>query len=123
MSIWRGLPVLASIVSLGLCARAADVYFQGREGRLHFAHRPLELVLDSGSGYFRQIRNKTLGIEHKPADDGVWPFGLSVGTQQQPEQMTAEIRADGVQKATYRLERTAVSATLHLTYSVLFDNR
>ena len=76
----------------------------------------VELELDASSGYFRQIRNRKTGVEHKPPGDGVWPYGVWVGTREEPERMKAEILADGIQEMTHIFERAFGADTLHLIY-------
>lgn len=118
------LPALLGVLALAtlpLPARA-DVYLNQRDNLIYFGNDTVELVLDSASGYFERIRNKQAGIEHKPATEGVWPFGLWAGTRQKPEQMRAEIRSDGVQRMTYKLEEAGGLKRLLLTYPTLLDN-
>lgn len=106
-----------------LAAAGGPVSLQERGHQLAFGNDQVELVLDARSGFFERIRNKQTGLDHKPAGDGVWPFGLTVGTRDNPAQMTAEIRSDGVQKMTYRLEQRPGSSALWLTYPALVDNK
>ena len=116
-----GLVCFLSLATLQSPAQDA-VYLKERGKLIHFGNDKVELTLDSGSGFFRSIRNKQTGIDHKPAGEGVWPFGLWAGTRQKPQQRTAEITADGVQKMSYKLNRQADLATLRLTYAMLLDN-
>ncbi len=101
----------------------AQVYLQERDNVVYYGNKSVELALDAHSGYFLQIRNKQTGIEHKPAGEGVWPFGLTVGTRDKPEMMRAEIRSDGLQRMTWKAEELAGGAKrLVLTYAMLIDN-
>lgn len=109
---------------LALPAAADDVTFRADGDALRFGNGRVELTLDAKSGYFREIVNVATGIHHKKPDDGVWPFGLWVGTREKPEQMRAEIRADGVQRMTHALEDGAGGLKrLALTYPMLVDNK
>lgn len=101
---------------------SAQVSLEQRGQVLHFGNERVELQLVAGSGYFLQIRNKQTGIQHKPPGDGVWPFGVWVGTREKPDQMKAEIRSDGVQKMEHRMEKRGEASVLLLTYRVLVDN-
>lgn len=107
------------------CIWAADssVYLRRQGSNLYFGNDQVELVLDVDSGYFRQIRNKITGVEHKPEADGVWPYGLTVGTHTQPHMMTAEIRSDNAQKMSYQESQRDGRTVLDLIYPMLVDNQ
>lgn len=108
-----------AVATSGLWAQV-DLVERGKV--IHFGNDMIELRLNSSSGYFLGIRNKQTGAEHKPPDDGVWPFGLWAGTRENPEQMKAEIRADAAQKMNFQLERGKPASILRLTYPMLTDN-
>lgn len=125
ISFW--LAVLTGLLfSLSAAAArkdAPEVYLQREQGLLRFGNDRVELTLHASSGYFRQILNKKTGIQHKKPNEGVWPFGLWVGTREEPQLMKAEIKADGIQEMTYRLEEGRDGAKrLMLTYPMLVDN-
>ena len=102
---------------------ADEVYFCAERETLRLGNQHVELTLDARSGFFRRIRNQQTRIEHKHPESGVWPFGVSVGTRAEPEQLRAEIRADGVQEMTHRAEKTPTGGRrLHLVYAMLVDN-
>lgn len=117
------LSVLAHASNL-IATAGGDVYLRQEGAAIRFGNSLVELTLDTRSGYFRDILCKATGIEHKRVREGVWPYGLWIGTRENPEQMTAEIRADGVQQMTYSLEEELHGLRrLRLTYPVLLDNR
>ncbi len=102
-----------------------DQVFLCRDGdALCLGNRRVELVIDAHNGHFRHIRNRQTGIEHKRPDDGVWPFGITVGTRDQPQQMRAEIRAGATQEMTYSFAAApAGSQQLQLVYPMLVDQK
>lgn len=103
---------------------AADqVFLDLNDDELRLGNRHVELTLDARNGHFRHIRNRQTGIEHKRPDDGVWPFGLTVGRRDQPQQMRAEIRADAPQEMAYSFAAIpAGGKCLRLDYAMLVDH-
>ena len=79
-------------------------------------------MLDRRNGYFRQIRNLVTGTEHKPPTDGVWPFGLWLGTRQEPRQKVVEITADSAHTVEHNFEGSSHAGALTLSYPDLVDN-
>jgi hypothetical protein len=114
---------LSLTVTQCIWAAHSSVYLRRQGANLYFGNDQVELVLDANSGYFRQIRNKITGIEHKPEADGVWPYGLTVGTRGQPHIMTADIRSDNIQKMSYQQQQRGESMVLEETYPMLVDNQ
>ena len=123
LELWNSS--LIGVLLIPAWALASDQVYLRQEGDgLRFGNASVELTLDAKSGYFRNILNKRTGVQHKKPDDGVWPFGLCVGTRDDPEQMKAEIRADGAQEMTCNLtERGNGVKRLRLVYPMLVDNR
>ena len=106
-----------------LSTAADEVYLDHDGDQLRLGNRLVELTLDVHNGHFRNIRNQETGIEHKRPDDGVWPFGLTVGTRNEPDQMRAEIRSDAVQEMTHSFaEAPAGGKRLRLHYAMLMDD-
>lgn len=101
---------------------ASGVLLQEEGDTLRVSNGLIELVLDRRNGYFRHIRNLHAEIEHKPATDGVWPFGLWLGDQKQPRQKIVEITADSPQTMTYRFRESAGEAVLEVNYPALVVN-
>lgn len=117
--------LVASAVALVLAGSlpAADVRLQKNKDELRLSNGMVELVLDARSGYFRQIRNAAAGVDHKPAGEGVWPFGLWLGTRSEPKQRVAEIAADGVQTMRYSTRRgPGGEVALEVKYADLLEN-
>ena len=85
---------------------ASKVYLSHECDELLLGNGRVELALSAGNGHFRHIRCLDTGIEHKRPDDGVWPFGLTVGTRDEPRQMRAEIRSASAQEMVFRCERS-----------------
>lgn len=118
------LTTFFGLLSFSLPARQTrNVYLDKASDLLYFGNDSVELVIDATSGYFQRIRNKRTGIDHKPQDQGVWPYGLTVGTRENPDMMRADILPDRVQKMTHRLEERSAASVLRLEYSMLLDNK
>ena len=101
----------------------SDVYLNREGNELLLGNGRVELALDAGNGHFRNIRCLDTGIEHKRPEDGVWPFGVTVGTLEQPQQMRAEVRADTAQEMVYRFEQVPDQGMrLRLDYPMLVDD-
>src|SRR5205085_2182718 len=106
-----------------LATQGREVFLQRDGETLRFGNGTVELVLDSHTGYFLSIENSLTHIHHKVGRDGAWPFGLTVGTREKPVVLTAEIRQDGVQQMTYKLENhEGGRKRLLVTYPMLRDN-
>ena len=101
-----------------------DQVYLDREGdEIRLGNRLVELTLKAQNGHFRNIRNWETGIEHKRPEEGVWPFGITVGTSEQPQQLRTEIRADAVQEMHYSFSATpAGGKRLQLEYPMLADD-
>lgn len=102
---------------------------QASRVRLHITHNYLrlsngivEMALDQHNGYFCQIRNLVTHTDHKPPTDGVWPFGVWLGTREQPRQKVAEITADSPQPVKYDFRRSDTGGVLVLSYPDLVEN-
>lgn len=106
-----------------LATQGREVFLERDGETLRFGNGTVELVLDSHTGYFLSIENSLTHIHHKVGHDGAWPFGLTVGTREKPVVLTAEIRQDGVQQMTYKLENhEGGRKRLLVTYPMLRDN-
>lgn len=107
-----------------LPGRPGPVFARAADDGLHFGNDLLELVLDQRDGHFLQLRNRRAGVDHLSANHGVWPFGLTVGSRDEPEALTAEIRAGSPQTMSWKVESGPRGMhRLRLTYSMLRDNR
>lgn len=113
---------LVCLLTGGFSPVFAEVYLRSEGGELRFGNARVELILNSQNGHIRQIVNRETGVHHKSTDEGIWPFGLWVGTRERPEQMKAEITADSSQPMNHRLEQTADGQQLVLTYPMLVDD-
>lgn len=101
----------------------ADVYLKQQGNSLRFGNSYVELLLDSATGYFQGLLNKQTGVQHLPGGEGVWPFGIWVGTRKEPQAQNAEVRSDGVQRMTWRVEAgERGTKRLVLTYPMLVEN-
>ena len=117
--------IVAPLALCLLCSaagRAADVELRRTNDELRLSNGKVELALDAHSGYFRRIRNTTAGIQHKPAAEGVWPFGIWLGTRQQPKQKVAEITSDSPQRMRHRFRGSREDGTLEMVYGALVEN-
>lgn len=86
-----------------------------------FGNSLVELVVDSQTGYFRDIHNKVTGRHHKLEKDGSWPFGLHLGYPNVPDFLRVEIAADAPnpQRMTYSVAPSSGGQTLKLKYDDL----
>lgn len=80
---------------------------------IQFGNAHIELVMDAGNGFLRNIVNHQTHIEHKTAADGSWPFRIVAGRP-------VPMNAGNAQRMHYTLSDNA--NRLELVYDDLVDD-
>lgn len=97
-------------------------YIVEDETCIYFGNNIVELKIDRGTGFFRNIFNKMTRIDHKAREEsGVWPFGLRLGHAHTPDLLRAEIVAQALhpQKMSCGVSSDSESKMLEMHYDDL----
>ena len=84
-----------------------------------FGNERVELKIDGGTGFVRDIFSKETGLHHKAELSGIWPFGLRMGDGYAPDLLRVQVDASDAcadQEMTYEIASTPGGRALRMTY-------